>query len=58
MMRRTYSLTFKYKVIKQALETENPSKVARENKLNSLTIYRWIREYKQGKYEGLVPNEK
>jgi transposase-like protein len=58
MMRRTYSLTFKYKVIKQALETENPSKVARENKLNSLTIYRWIREYKQGKYEGLVPDKK
>ncbi|BAU28786.1 helix-turn-helix domain-containing protein [Aneurinibacillus soli] len=50
-MRRSYSLSFKYKVIQRALEIQDLNKVARENRLNSRMIYRWIKEYKQGKYE-------
>jgi transposase-like protein len=53
-MRRTYSLDFKQKIIKQALEMENVSQVARRNRLNSRIIYRWIQEYKQGKFNVLV----
>jgi transposase-like protein len=32
------------------LESKKPSDVARQYKINSRIIYRWIREYKQGKY--------
>jgi transposase-like protein len=56
-MKHAYPLTFKRKVIKQTLETQNPSKVARENRLNSQIIYRWIKEYKQGKYKDLFSNK-
>ncbi|GEN36883.1 MULTISPECIES: transposase [Aneurinibacillus] len=49
-MRRKYSVEFKRKVVKQVLEAEKPSHVARKHKLSSITIYRWISEYKQGKY--------
>lgn len=50
-MRRAYSQSFKYQVIQRALELQDLNKVARENRLNSRIIYRWIKEYKQGKYE-------
>lgn len=50
-MRRHYSLHFKQEVIRKALEMKDYSLVARKYQISSLTIYRWIREYKEGKYE-------
>jgi transposase-like protein len=55
MKRRTYSLIFKQEIAKQALEAERLSNVARKNRLNSKLIYRWVQEYKQGKYDALLP---
>jgi transposase-like protein len=52
-MKRKYSLDFKQKVIKQALEMDSIGKVARQNRLNSQIIYRWVQEYKQGKFNTL-----
>jgi transposase-like protein len=52
-MKRKYSLDFKQKVIKQALEMDSIGKVARQNRLNSQIIYRWVKEYKQGKFNTL-----
>ncbi|GEN33672.1 transposase [Aneurinibacillus danicus] len=49
-MKRKYSVEFKYEVVKMVLESKKPSDVARQYKINSRIIYRWIREYKQGKY--------
>jgi transposase len=50
-MKKTYPLDFKREVAKQALETGDTNIVARKNKLNGKMIYRWIKEYKQGKYD-------
>ncbi|ERI11128.1 MULTISPECIES: transposase [Aneurinibacillus] len=49
-MRRKYSLEFKREVVKDALVEKSLSLVARKYRLNSKMIYRWIHEYKQGKY--------
>ncbi|MED4727083.1 transposase [Aneurinibacillus migulanus] len=54
MKRKKYSFEFKCEVVKQALEEQSLGSVARRHQLNSLTIYRWISEYKQGKYNVVV----
>ncbi|MED0708231.1 helix-turn-helix domain-containing protein, partial [Aneurinibacillus aneurinilyticus] len=51
IMRRHYSLHFKHEVIRKALEIKDYSLVARKYRISSLTIYRWLREYKEGKYK-------
>jgi transposase-like protein len=48
---KIYPLDFKREVAKQALEIGDTNIVARKNKLNGKMIYRWIKEYKQGKYD-------
>ncbi|WP_047150381.1 helix-turn-helix domain-containing protein [Aneurinibacillus tyrosinisolvens] len=55
-MKRIYSLEFKHNVIIQALETETFGTVARRFQLSSLTVSRWVREYRQGKHELLHAN--
>jgi transposase len=57
-MKRTYPLDFKREVAKQALETGNTNIIARKNKLNGKMIYRWVKEYKQGKYDMKANYEK
>lgn len=54
MKRKKYSFEFKCEVVKQALEEQSLGSVARRHQLNSLIIYRWISEYKQGKYNVTV----
>ncbi|ERI09798.1 transposase [Aneurinibacillus aneurinilyticus] len=54
MKRKKYSFEFKCEVVKQALEEQSLGSVARRHQLNSLIIYRWISEYKQGKYNVAV----
>jgi transposase-like protein len=49
-MRRKYSLEFKKEVVKDALIEKSLSLVARKYRLNSKMIYRWVHEYKQGKF--------
>ncbi|MED0677574.1 MULTISPECIES: transposase [Aneurinibacillus] len=49
-MKRQYSIQFKHQVVKEALEVESLSIVARRHRLNSRIIYRWVREFKEGKY--------
>ncbi|WP_422664943.1 transposase [Aneurinibacillus uraniidurans] len=50
-MRNSYSLTFKRQVIQRVLETRDANKVARENGINTFMIYRWLKEYRKGKYQ-------
>ncbi|WP_368784367.1 transposase [Acinetobacter baumannii] len=49
-MRRKYSLEFKKEVVQDALVEKSLSLVARKYRLNSKMIYRWVHEYKQGKF--------
>lgn len=55
-MRKTHSLSFKRKVILRVLEIGDTNKVARENQINTGTIYRWMKAYRQGKYKAELPN--
>lgn len=50
MKRTKYSKEFKIQVIKEALETDKPSVVARRYDLNANMVCRWVREYRNGKY--------
>ncbi|MBN6187840.1 helix-turn-helix domain-containing protein [Aneurinibacillus sp. BA2021] len=50
-MKRKYSREFKCKVVQQVLACNKPGSIARQHRINSITIYRWINEYKQGKYD-------
>ncbi|WP_442870380.1 transposase [Aneurinibacillus sp. Ricciae_BoGa-3] len=50
MSKKQYSIEFKCEVIQKALQTKSPSSVARQYRLNSFIIYRWVKEYKEGKY--------
>ncbi|WCK53568.1 transposase [Aneurinibacillus sp. Ricciae_BoGa-3] len=52
MSKKQYTIDFKREVIRQALETKSPSSVARKHHLNSFIIYRWVKEYKEGKFNG------
>ncbi|WP_442870396.1 transposase [Aneurinibacillus sp. Ricciae_BoGa-3] len=49
MHKKHYTVEFKREIIRQALETK-PSSVARKHQLNSFIIYRWVKEYKEGKF--------
>jgi transposase-like protein len=49
-MKRTFSIEFKRRVITEALRAETFAMVARRFQLSSLTVSRWVREYKEGKY--------
>ncbi|WP_010529239.1 transposase [Lentibacillus jeotgali] len=50
-MRRTrYSEEFKMQAVKEAMDTEKPSVVARRYDLNANMVGRWVREYKNGKF--------
>ncbi|BAU26408.1 helix-turn-helix protein [Aneurinibacillus soli] len=50
-MRRKFSMEFKLEVIKDALDLKSLSLAARKHRLNSKMIYRWVHEFKQGKYD-------
>jgi transposase-like protein len=52
-MRKTYEQEFKCHIAKEALETKDVGALARKHTLNSATIYRWVKEYKKGKYGSL-----
>ncbi|WP_082129731.1 transposase [Aneurinibacillus tyrosinisolvens] len=47
---RKFSEEFKVQVIKETLEERSPSIIARKYHLNSNIIYRWMKEYKEGKW--------
>ncbi|WP_442870422.1 transposase [Aneurinibacillus sp. Ricciae_BoGa-3] len=53
LTRKHYSLDFKREVIRQVLQTQSPSSIARKHQINSFIIYRWVKEYKEGKYNSL-----
>jgi transposase-like protein len=57
MRKRKYSVEFKYEVVKMVLESKRPSDIARQYKMNSRIIYRWISEYRQGKYNMTMNNK-
>ncbi|GED12303.1 helix-turn-helix domain-containing protein [Aneurinibacillus migulanus] len=48
-MKRSYSLTLKRNVVSEVMKGHKCSIVARKYGINSQTIYRWIREYKEMK---------
>jgi len=47
MQRKKYSQEYKDQVIKEVLETENATTVARRYGLNPAMVSRWVRETKQ-----------
>ncbi len=55
--RKQYSKEFKEKVIKEAIETENASLVARQYDLSASMLNRWIREFKNPKKQPIVNKE-
>jgi transposase-like protein len=56
LSKKQYSIEFKREVIRQALLTKSPGSVARKHQLNSFIIYRWVKEYKEGKYNSVPSN--
>lgn len=53
MKRQRYSTKFKVQVTKEAEEVGNASAVARRYELSNALLYRWMREYKEGRYDGV-----
>lgn len=47
--RRKHTQEFKYKAVKEAIETGNAALVARQYDLAPNMLYRWIREYQNPK---------
>src|SRR5690625_3560560 len=51
MKRNTYSKEFKIQVLHEAIYTENVALVARRYELSPNMVNRWVKEYKDGKYD-------
>jgi len=51
MKRQRHSKEFKVQVVKEALDTGNKSLVARRYELSTNMVHRWVKEYKEGKFE-------
>ncbi|WP_161798233.1 helix-turn-helix domain-containing protein [Aneurinibacillus tyrosinisolvens] len=49
-MKKYYPLEFKTKVAKEAIKSSCKSEIARQYHLSSIIVYRWIREFKEGKF--------
>ncbi|MCP4162262.1 MAG: transposase [Deltaproteobacteria bacterium] len=43
---KTYSKNFKEQILKECIETNNYSAVAKKHKLPATTVYTWIQKYK------------
>ncbi|ERI09809.1 helix-turn-helix domain-containing protein [Aneurinibacillus aneurinilyticus] len=50
-LKKSYSLLFKFQVIMDAMIYENNARAARKHQLNITIVSRWVREYKQGKFD-------
>lgn len=50
MRRKRYTQEFKGQVIKEAMETGNSAIVARRYELSGGLVARWVRDFKNGKY--------
>lgn len=57
MKRNKYSKEFKLQVCKEAIETGNGAIVARRYELSSNMVNRWVKEYKDGKFDNGNVNE-
>ena len=53
MKRNRYSDAFKAQVVKEANETGNTAAVARRYELNSNVVRRWIKQDKEGQFDGI-----
>lgn len=51
MKRTKHSKEFKVQVSKEAIETGNAALVARRYELSPNMVNRWVKEYKEGKYD-------
>jgi transposase len=54
MKRTKHPLEFKIQVSKEAMDTGNAAIVARRYELSSNMVNRWVKEYKEGKYNGQI----
>ena len=50
MKRKRHTQEFKDQVVKEAMETVNSALVARRYKLSGSLVARWVREFKNGRY--------
>ena len=57
MKRKRHTQEFKDQVIREALETGNSALVARRYELSGSLVARWVREFKNGKYNAGGNNE-
>lgn len=53
MKRHKYTVEFKQEVLKEAIETNNCTVVARNHELSPNLVAKWVREYKNPVPEGL-----
>lgn len=56
MCRKRYTQEFKDQVIKEAMETGNSAIVARRYELSGSLVARWVRDFKNGKYNANSSN--
>lgn len=54
MKRTRHSKEFKIQVCKEAIETGNTSLVARRYELSANMVHRWVKEYKDGKFDDVT----
>ncbi|GED17778.1 hypothetical protein AMI01nite_57690 [Aneurinibacillus migulanus] len=55
-LRKSYPLLFKIQVIMDAMIYESNARAARKHQLNIMIVSRWVREYKQGKFDSYFNN--
>lgn len=53
MKRTRHPKDFKIQVCKEAIDTGNAAVVARRYELSSNMVNRWVKEYKEGKYDNI-----
>jgi transposase len=53
MKRTHHPKEFKIQVCKEAIDTGNAAVVARRYELSSNMVNRWVKEYKEGKYDNV-----
>jgi transposase-like protein len=54
MKRTKHSQEFKVQVCKEAIETGNAALVARRYELSPNMVNRWVKEYREGKYDDVI----
>lgn len=55
MKRTIHPKEFKIQVSKEAIDTGNAALVARRYEINPNMVNRWVKEYKEGKYDEMIP---